>query len=912
MVSSYTAELSPPGVYPKYLEADVLLSDGTAARLRPIREEDGPSLLQFHAGLSQQSIYRRFFGAHPHLSDAEVKHFTNVDYVDRLALVAEVGGKLVAVARYDRLGGSSEAEVAFVVSDAYQGRGLGTLLLEHLAAAAAERGMTSFTAQTLAENGPMRNVFASVGFSEKTSMSDGIVDVRLSIRPTETSLAAAEERDRKAAAASVQRLLHPNSVAVVGAGRSPGGVGHEIFTNILRSGFTGVAYPVNTAARSVGGVRAYPSVSDIPDSVDLAVIAVPAEDVNAVLEDCGAKGVASVVVVSAGFAESGRHGAEEERQTARLVHQLGMRMVGPNCLGVANLEPKVSLNATFAPSLPRFGCVGLASQSGGIGIAVFEEAARRGLGLSSFVSLGNKADVSGNDILSYWEDDRLTSVILLYLESFGNPRRFIHLAGRIGRIKPVVVVKSGRIIGPRNLAWSHTGALASSETVVRAALDQAGALRADSLGEMLDLAEILASQPIPQGRRVAVVGNAGGPGILTADACVAAGLELPELSARSQELLASSVAAGAALDNPVELVASAGAEDYGHALEVILEDPGIDSVIVVFAPPMASAAQEVARSVARASAQEGATQPKPVLAAFLTTPEAVGSFRSAKRPIPCFTYPETAAIALGKLAKHAAWRSRPQGHPQRPSDARQDLAQELVASVISQHPQGRWLSPSEAAQLVGLYGIPVAELVEAKTPEQACAGASQLGFPVALKASSPGLVHKSDVGGVRLDIRDENELKEAWQEMSSLMGERMEAGVVQAMSPQGIETIAGVLQDPLFGPVVLFGLGGTAVEVLGDQSVHLAPLTTDEAAEMMRELAGYPLLQGYRGAPPANLELLKDLMVRLGWLCNDLVEVAEADLNPVVATPDRVIAVDIKIRIALPAQPRRRSARRLS
>jgi acetyl coenzyme A synthetase (ADP forming)-like protein len=912
MSQTSSPELLPAGAYPAAMEADVLLSDGTTAHLRPIRPEDAPSLIAFHARLSAQSIYRRFFSAHPRLSSSEVEHFTQVDYVDRLALVAEVGNRLVAVARYDRLGGRPEAEVAFVVSDDYQGRGLGSLLLEHLAAAGAERGIMSFTAQTLVDNAPMRDVFSSAGFAEQTHLDHDVVEVRLDITPTEESVAAAEQRDLRAAAASIARLLRPSAVAVVGAGREPGGIGHEIFANLLASGFTGVLYPVNHSAHGVAGVRSYSSVMDVPDPVDLAVISVPASDVPAVIDDCGRKGVTSVVVVSAGFAETGAEGATAEHGIAHLAHRLGMRLVGPNCLGVANLSPSIALNATFAPTLPPFGTVGLASQSGGIGIAIFEQAAVRGLGLSSFVSLGNKADVSGNDLLAYWKDDPSTQVILLYLESFGNPRRFIRLARAIGRRKPIVVVRGGRSPAGVRGAGSHTGALASPELVVEAALSQAGVIRADSLGEMLDLAEVLASQPIPNGRRVAIVGNAGGPGILTADACEAAGLEVPELGEHTQQLLREAVPAGAAVSNPVDLLASARAEDYEHALQVVLADPGVDSAIVVFAPPLVTRAEDVARAVARAAGQDGIDQPKPVLAAFLATPEAVAALSGGKRPIPCFAYPEASAIALGKIAGHGAWRGIPDDPLERPEDIDLSAARDLVAKVLADSPEGRWLDPMEGVELLEHYRIAVAKLTLVDGVDAACVAASDLGYPVALKAFSPGLVHKSDSGGVRLGLPDENRLREAWGQMAHDLGSSMTQGVIQAMAPPGVETIAGIIEDQVFGPLVLFGLGGTAVEILGDHRVHLAPLTTRDASAMIHDLAGFPLLNGYRGAPAVDLGALESTVVRLGWLADDLPQVAEADLNPVVATPGGALALDVKIRVAPLTSEHRRWVRRLA
>ncbi|HTZ08599.1 MAG TPA: GNAT family N-acetyltransferase, partial [Acidimicrobiales bacterium] len=538
-------------------DVDVLLADGTTARLRPITPDDADALRAFHARLSQETIVLRFFGPHPRLSDTEVARFTHVDGTDRVALVAERGGELVAVARYDRSPGSDEAEVAFVVDDRFQGRGLGTILLEHLAAAARPRGVRRFVADTLSENHRMLRVFRDAGFARQFSRDSEVMRVVLDIAPSAAARIAADERDRLAVLHSMQRLLRPSSVAVIGASPRPGTVGHRLVANLLDAAFTGPVYPVHPEASSVAGVPAWPTVEEVPGPVDLAVVAVPAEAVPAVVAACGRKGVGGLVVVSAGFAETGEEGEALQRRVVRDAHALGMRMVGPNCFGVLNTDPGVSLNATLAPEPAVAGTVGFASQSGGLAVAILAEAATRGLGLSSFVSLGNKADVSGNDTLVWFEDDPATAVVLLYLESFGNPRRFSRIARRVSRVKPVLAVKSGRSASGARGATSHTAAPAGSDEAVDALLRATGVVRVDTIEELFEAASVLALQPLPRGDRVAVLGNVGGPGVLGADACIGHGLAVPELSARTQSALAAHLGPGAGVTNPVDLGAAA-------------------------------------------------------------------------------------------------------------------------------------------------------------------------------------------------------------------------------------------------------------------------------------------------------------------------------------------------------------------
>jgi len=928
---------------PEHWSSDVVLADGTTAHIRPISRGDGPALQAFHLALSDQSRYMRFFTAKPRLSDAMIDHFTTVDYHSQLTLVAEMGGRLAAVASYEREGDDDRAEVAFVVADEYQGRGLGTVLLEHLAADARERGITRFTAETLATNRQMLGVFRSAGFAERTHLDHGVVGVELLIEPSPAAQAAMEQREHRAESASIARLLVPRSVAVVGASRSPQNVGHQVLRNLLGGNFDGPVYPVNPGSPHVASVPAYPSVTAIPGPVDLAVIAVPAPAVAAVLEECGAKGVKGVVVLSAGFGEVGEGDGEAELRRLARLHS--MRLVGPNCIGMVNTA--IGLDATFSPYRPTAGRVAMLSQSGAIGIAILERSQRLGLGVSAFVSVGNKADVSSNDLLQYWEDDPGTDVVLLYLESFGNPRKFARIARRVSRRKPIVAVKSGRTPVGVRAASSHTAAMASPDTAVDAVFGETGVNRVDTLEEQFDLALVLGAQPRPGGNRVAMVGSSGGPGILATDACVAAGLEVPTLGEATQAALRAILDPKAATANPVDLVAGATPQHYRQATELLLADPDVDAVLVICTPTFAAPPRQVAATVAEVVATAGvaeapspdgdgsaladATGPepapaaKPVVVSFLAWPDmpallrpsAVGARRgggpdgdgeppqaAAAQPpgsVPAFSSPEAAVRALGRAAAYAEWRRRPPGRVRELDRFDVDRATDVIAGALASAPVGGWLAPDQVWDVLEAVGVKTARTVAVGSADDAAATATRIGFPVALKASGPDLIHKSDVGGVALDLGDETAVRAAYADMASRIGDRMTGGVIQAMAAAGTETIVGVVQDPVFGPLVMFGLGGVATELLGDRSFRVLPLTDADAADLVRSLRASPLLFGYRGAPPADTGALEDLLERVARLAGHHddrgVEIAELDLNPVIVGPGGAVVVDARIRI---------------
>ena len=865
---------------------DVVLRDGSTMRLRPPGREDAPLLLAFFGDLSDRSLYFRFHG-HPsvdaHLADPVLEP----DWVERGALVGTKDDRVVAVANYVRLRDVRTAEVAFAVADELQGRGIATRLLEQLADAAASTGIEEFVAEVMADNTPMLRVFSDAGFETKRETVSGISEVRLSLGRTEALRLRIDERDHIGVVGSLRPFFEPRTVAVVGASPRPGSIGGELFRNVLRGEFRGAAFPVNRSGDSVAGVRAYESVAEIGESIDLAVVCLPGAAVLAAAEDALTAGVPALCVISAGFAEIGPEGEAREEQLLELVRSRGARLLGPNCLGIAVAEPR--LNATFGPRALPPGKVGFSSQSGALGLAVLERATERRLGLSAFVSIGNKADISSNDLLEYWEDDPHTDVVLLYLESFGNPRKFARVARRVARTKPIVAMKAGRTAAGARAASSHTAALAGSEAAVDALFQQAGVLRVDTLEELLDFSGLLASQPLPRGRNVGVLTNAGGLGILCADACDAAGLALPPLADATVSELRGLLPAEASVSNPVDMLGSAVGSTYQNAIPVLLKDPGLDALIALFVPPVVAGAEEVAEAIARAM-EHAETVDKPVLACVISaagTPEGLLS-----APVSAFAYPESAARALGRATDRAEWLRRPQGRVVELDEIDVDRARAVLRNDAE-----RWLDSDEARELLDAYGIPLVAERSAASVDDAVAAAEELGFPVVLKTALAG-VHKTERGGVALDLRDAQAVRTAAERIGPPF-------LLQPLVSGGVELLIGAVQDPVFGPLVALGPGGTLVELIGEASFRLAPLTDVDAEELVTQGKVGVLLAGYRGAPPADLGRASDVVLRVAQLVDDLPEVAELDLNPVIAGSHGCVAVDARIRVAAPARAAR-------
>lgn len=866
---------------------DVILRDGSTLRLRAPVAGDADALVEFFAGLSERSRYLRFHGFGL-LGRNLVEAVLDPDWRERGALVGSLDGGIVALANWVRLRDPSAAEVAFTVGDEFQRRGIGTRLLEQLAARAAKAGIEAFVADVLQENTPMLGVFRDAGFTVTRTSEGGEAEIRLAIEATAAYREQTAARDHVAVRASLEPFFRPRSVAVLGASTRRGSIGGELFRNVLAGDFAGSAYPVNRNGNAVAGVHGYRSVAEIGEEIDLAVICVPGEQVLAAAEDALAAGVRALAVISAGFAETGSAGVERQERLLALVREHGARLLGPNCLGIASSAAR--LNATFAPRSFPVGTIGFSSQSGALGLALLERAEATGLGVTAFVSVGNKADVSSNDLLEWWEDDDATELVVLYLESFGNPRAFSRIARRLARRKPILALKGGSTRAGSRAAGSHTAALAGSDVAVDALFREAGVIRARTLDELIDVASLLSAQPVPRGRRVALVTNAGGLGILAADACEASGLELPQPSDETRTALAEVMPAEGSSANPIDLLGGATAERFAEVLTPVLADPVFDATIVLFVPTVGSDEAEVGAAISRAAANAA---DKPVLCVFVSAKGAPPSLRSIAE-VPTFAYPEAAARALGRAAERGEWLRRPAGTVP-DLDRDRDEAQAVVREAIAAG--GGWLDTEPTRRLLEAYGIPLVPERVVDTPDAAVRAAHELGFPVVVKTAVPG-AHKTEQGGVVLDLGDDQQVRAAAQRLDGPL-------LVQPFVRGGTELLAGAVQDPVFGPLVAFGPGGILAELIGEARFRLAPLTDLDARELARSGKAGRLVAGFRSAPQADEAALVDLLLRLSLLADDSPEVAELDLNPVLALPDGCLAVDARVRIAEPARPRR-------
>ena len=867
---------------------DVILRDGSTLRLRAPAHNDAGALVTFFERLSNDSRYLRFHGVR-RVDVTLVEHVLDPNWTDRGALIgtltdAQGDERVVALAEYARLRDPASAEVAFTVADDLQGRGAATRLLEQLAARAAEVGIEGFVAEVLPENSAMLAVFRDAGFEESRKLSGGEVEVHFPIASTERFLARVEERDHIAVAASLRPFFAPASVAVIGASKRRGSIGGELFRNILEADFTGATYPVNREGEPVAGVRAYRTIEEIPDPVDLAVISVPGKGVLESAEEALRKGVRALCVISAGFAEVGSEGVERQEKLLALVRAHGARLVGPNCLGIA--VPPIGLNATFAPRALPSGRIAFSSQSGALGLALLEKASERGLGFSAFVSIGNKADVSSNDLLEWWEEDDGTDVVLLYLESFGNPQKFARVAGRLARRKPILALKAGTSRAGARAASSHTAALAGSDAAVEALFRSSGVLRARNLEELVDVATLLSSQPLPAGRRVAVLTNAGGLGILCADACEAAHLELPDLTEETRQALSAILPSEASVANPVDLLGSATGEVYTNVLPHILRDPGIDAVIALFVPPVVAGADEVAAAMRGALEREPSD--KPVLAVVVSADGTPETLRDPASPLATFAYPESAAHALGVAAGRAEWLRRPAGTVPEIDKIDVAAARRLVDGALADSGDV-WLDAADIRTLLTAYGVPLVPEQVAADADEAVAAADALGRPVVLKTAVAG-VHKTESGGVALNLETDEEIRAAAERIGGPL-------LVQPMIGGGTELLAGVVQDPLFGGLVAVGPGGVFAELIGGAEFRIAPLTDRDADELVNGGKAGQLVRGFRGAAAADDNALTSLVHRLSRLAVDFPEVAELDLNPIIALPTGCVAVDARIRL---------------
>jgi acyl-CoA synthetase (NDP forming)/GNAT superfamily N-acetyltransferase len=905
--------------------AYALLTDGSTVEIRPACPGDAEDVRAMHAAMSPDNLYLRFFSLSPLSAGREAKRICRPPGADHAALLARLGSRLVGVASYEPTPEPGVAEVAFAVPDDMHGRGIATLLLEHLVSVAQERGVAVFTGEALAENRAMLTVFADAGLPVRRRRSDGLVQMEFPLPEggadpnLDGYLDRVAAREGRADAASLRHLLQPSAVAVIGAGRRRGSVGREILHNIVTGGFAGAVYPVNPRARSMEGLRCLASVADLPEQVDLAVVAVPAAAITEVAEQCGQRGVRSLVVIASGL---GAGGAD----LLAICRRYGMRLVGPNCFGVA--VPPLGLDATFDAEHPRPGSAGLVVQSGGIGVSLLGHLSRLGIGVSSFASVGDKYDVSSNDLLMWWEQDRRTKMAVLYMESFGSPRKFARTARRLGQRMPVLAVMGGRSSAGQRAAASHSAAAATPVVTQGALFAQAGIIAVAGLGELVEAAALLACQPLPAGERVAIVSNAGGAGVLAADACGDEGLRVAALCRATRRRLTRLLPSGSAVAGPVDTTAGISQGAFRACLEQVAADDGVDAVLAIAVPtaigdltqaistakvtkPMAAAVLDQWETVRllRRSGQDTAPGGGDLAAQPAGTPEPDGPARQGVCPspaagaIPAYAYPEAAVRALGHAAAYHAWRGRQRGQVPELSGLRSADARALIAAFLHGSPGGGWLPPAAVSELLACYQIPLVLSRHAPDEEQAVRAAAGIGGPVVLKAEVEGLIHKTEAGAVKLGLHGEEEVRAAFGELAATFGRDLTGVLVQPMLTGGAEVLIGVVQEPVFGPLVVFGLGGVATEVLGDRAARLTPLTDADADDLIHGVHAAPLLFGHRGTPGVDTAALTGMLLRVSRLADDLHEVAELDLNPVIATRDGAHAVDARI-LVRPAQPR--------
>ena len=879
-----------PRDYPEHWEADVLLRDGRTAHLRPILPEDAEGLVEFYTHVSKESKYFRFFAPMPNLSDRDVQRFTNVDYHQRVAFVMTIAQKIVGVGRYDVVDPGKDdtrAEVAFLVQDAHQGRGVAQLLLEHLAQAGRERGVHRFVAEVLPDNRRMLQVFREQGYQVKGGWDEGVMHVEFDIDPTDTSIGVIAAREHRSEAASIATFLNARSVAVIGASRRSDTIGAVLVRNLVLGDYAGRIYVVNPAADSVAGMPAYPSVGDIPGEVEVAIVAVPAEAVQDVVLDCAAKGVHGLVVISSGFAETGEEGRKRQRKLVGLARSYGLRLIGPNCLGVINTSSDVSLNASLAPIMPPRGRAGFFCQSGALGSAILEKVRGRGLGLSTFVSAGNRADVSGNDLLQYWEEDDATEVILLYLESIGNPRKFSRIARRVSRVKPIVAVRSGR--STQGVPMGHAvRQIAAPAEAVDAMFRQAGIIQVDTLDEMFDVAQLLAHQPLPAGARVAIVGNSDALGLLAVDAATASGLTVTSATA---------------------LGADATADDFEDALDAAIDDQHVDAVVAVYIPPLDAGGEEVANVLAAVGEQSD----KPLVSSFLGregVPELLrvpdlSGHTAGRGSVPSYPAVEAAVRALACVVEYAAWLQRHDDSVAVLEGIDLEAATRQVNELLMDHPDGRDLTDAQLKVLLDSYGIDLWEREHVSSVEEAVAAGERLGWNVVLKATAERLRQRPDQAHVWRGLDDEAEMRDAWESRLEIISEPDEAEfVVQRTAAPGVPVAIRGLEDPLFGPAVSFGISGALTDLVGDRVYRIPPITALDAAEMVRSIKAAPLLFGYRGSEQVDVPAVEDLVRRVAQLKIDLPQVSQLDLVLVHATVDGVSVLHATGRVDPVTEPR--------
>ena len=880
--------------YPSQFETEVVLNDGSAMVLRPIKIEDAPRYLAFLERLGPDSRYLWLNHVPEQVTPEDALRFCIVDYKNSFALVGEVlkqkTREIVAVGRYYRLPRKNSAEVAIVIDDNYRRKGIGTRLIECLVNAARDNGITTFEADVSAKNGDIIALLKGYGYHISRQLESDSFHVAFPIAPTQHVMHREEERDRVATIASIRHLLCPKSVALIGASRYQGTIGNIMLRCMLQGGYSGTVYPVNPNIGSVMSVKTYASILDIPDEVDLAVIVVPAKLVARVADECGQKGVRTLIVISDGFREVGPEGAAREQELRNIALGHGMRVAGPNCMGILNTDAEISLNATFSPVFPPAGNVAFLSQSGAMGLTILEYAQNLNLGVSTFVSVGNRVDISPNDLLEYWEQDKATKVILLYLESFGNPRKFAQIARRVSAKKPIVVVKGGSTAAGSKAAASHTGSMATSDVSTDVLFKYAGILRVATMEELFDVASLLSNQPLPKGRKLAILTNGGGPGIIAADASARHNLALPQFSPETIAKLKSVIKRDIVINNPLDTTAGATAQEFHDILQVLANEKDIDAVLCIFIPPIVSnldASEDAIRSVAPVFWK----QQKPLLACFLGERGSQAKLGSNGHFVPCYPFPEEAVSALARAVEYSENLRKPAGTFPKLEGIERGKARRIIEKAMTENSQRPfWLSVPETYDLLGCYGIRLAPMAVAKTAAEAADAAAKMGFPVVVKLVSATITHKTDVGGVVIGLRSKNDVKKAFDTIHGHLVKlgrenEMQGVMVQRMIIDGIETIVGVTQDPSFGPLMMFGAGGIYAELLKDVTIRLPPLTDLDAREMIKSIKMAKMLEGYRDTPAADTEAVEDLLLRLSAMVEDIHQISELDFNPVKVMP---------------------------
>lgn len=880
-------------------EGDAILLDGSTVHLRSLTPADRTSLVALFDSLSPESRRRRFFTAMNKLEGPLLDRLLQVDHNDAIVIVAVRNGRIVGVGRSNRESTATEteitqAEVAFTVADELQGHGIATLLLEALATRARLVGIERFVAMTQSDNGAMLRVFRSAGYDASIHhdpLDPAIMLISFSIAEDDASRAARRERERQAARASLEPLLRPRSIAVIGVSPSKLTPGRRVVQELIAHGYTGAIYPVHPRTTSIESLPCFSSVAVIGQPVDLAIIAVPAPNVVGVARRCAEAGVRGILVLSSGFAEVGVEGRARQAELLTVVRDSGMRCIGPNCLGIVTTSETVRMHAVFTELDVLPGPVALMSQSGAVAMAIASLAKQRGIGFSSLVSVGNKVDVSGNDLLEYWDQDEQTKVIALYLESFGNPRKFARLAREINRRKPIVAIKAARSDAGRRAASSHTGAMAAPDATVDALFDQVGILRVDEPRELLDLCVALDRLPLPNGRRVAIVGNAGGLAILAADALTHGGLVLAKLAPMSAAALRTIAPPNAAATNPVDLTATMTAPQLVDAVHCLVADDGVDAIMVVHVRVVTDDGDDITRMLGELSG----TVTKPIVAVFGSDPNALAANDSG--PVTAPTARE-AALLLGHLADRRRWLDSQEEYALPIPPAAVLRIKSIITAGLQKGANDGWLPITAAFEILNLAGINVAGPVLATNGDEAAAIAAAIGFPVSVKAANPSLLHRSDVGAVRIGLPDEYNVLCAYKAIEHALGDTMGGALIQAMSPSGVEMILGVSNDRHFGPLVLVGAGGRTAELWRDTALHLAPLSRRAANTMIESLRSHRLLTGFRGSEPADEAALIDALLRVAHLAAEFPEIVELDVNPLIVHTRGATAVDAKIRLA--------------